>query len=364
MATTTAASSTADSIGIDLLPRSKKTQIAYTLTLLDPAYIRSNSPDEIMVRQIGSGERFIIPASKVRHGMREFLETIERSIGIGEVCRAQNYCSACPACFVFGTLGSVGENRKNWSFTSRVEMCELIALKEGADAEMRTINSVDPLTMKTEKSLNRSFAVPAGTEFYGMITVSSTHEDLVTLVLGGLLGVTRVGARTSNNGLCEVKILGVRESFKENPAWAPQRVIEGGLLPTGKAASMVSLDVEGEEDRLIETVQRFDTGVVQEVIRRMSAKINEIAKPGKALLEILNKAQGGVADLKAFGSSIKQVMKAAEGQEDLVASLADIRDAMADAAKNLKTAPEQCKAILAIADTLRGNLIDLGVEGV
>ena len=121
---------------ITILPHGKKLQVAYKLRLLDLALIRSNGPDEVMTRTIknNSGvieDRFVIPSSKIRHAMREAVEIVQRTFDIAVTCRAQNYCSACPACWMFGTLGSTGENRKNWSMTSHLEMAEAISLTGG-----------------------------------------------------------------------------------------------------------------------------------------------------------------------------------------------------------------------------------------
>lgn len=342
-----------------ILPRGKKIQIAYKLRLLDLALIRSNGPDEVLSRAINGQDHFVLPASKIRHAMREFLEVIQRSVELSTTCRAQNYCSACPACWLFGTLGSTGENRKNWSFSSRIDMAEAIALAPGTAVEMRTTNAVDPETMKTNSSLTRNFAVPAGTEFYGTVTLESGDPDLVLIAMSALLGVTRVGARSSNHGLCTVEILGTRESFLEDPSWAPQIVAETGALPKGAAPKVTSLTAEGAEDALVEALVRFNDRVVKAAIGKLTSSVNTLVKPGETVIQMLAKAESGALDYKGLLGALRKLAKAVAEDEQREA-LDDIISGLAAAGKGGDE--EILKAVQNAAEPIRDCLANLGLS--
>ena len=348
---------------ISILPRGKKLQIAYKLRLLDLALIRSNGPDEVMTRIVGGRDFFVLPASKLRHAMREFVETVQRAVDLSLSCRAQNYCSACPPCWIFGTLGLVGENAKTWSLTSRLDMTEAIALAHGAAVEMRTTNAVDPETMTTGKAgLTRNFAVPAGTEFYGTLTVEAGNADLVRIVQSALLGVSRVGARSAIHGLCTVEILGVRESFMEDPAWSPQIVVETGVVPVGDAPLVSSLLAKGEEDALVEALIRFNKEVVQVAVGKLSGPVNKLSKPVAAVLGALANAETGTIDLKSLMGGLGKLLA---GLTDPTAkeTLSDISALLKDAGK--KNNEEFIKnAVLDAVGPIREVLGSLGLATV
>jgi len=342
-----------------ILPRGKKIQIAYKLRLLDLALIRSNGPDEVLSRSIKGLDHFVLPDSKIRHAMREFLEIIQRAVELSTTCRAQNYCSACPACWLFGTLGATGDNKKNWSLSSRIDMAEAIALEPGTAVEMRTTNAVDPETMKTNSSLTRNFAVPANTEFYGTITLETGNPDLVLIALSSLLGVTRVGARSSNHGLCTVEIIGTRESFLEDPAWAPQVVAETGVLPKGAAPRITSMIADGAEDALVEALVRFNDEVVKVAVAKLTSSVNNLVKPGEAVTEALTKAETGVIDFKGLLGALRKLVKAVDGEESKEA-LNDIITLLAAAGKSGDEAIQ--KAVLEAAEPIREILSGLGLS--
>ncbi len=353
---------------ITILPHGKKLQVAYKLRLLDLALIRSNGPDEVMTRTIknNSGvieDRFVIPSSKIRHAMREAVEIVQRTFDIAVTCRAQNYCSACPACWMFGTLGSTGENRKNWSMTSHLEMAEAISLTGGSAVEMRTTNSVDPETMQTNQALTRNFAVPAGTEFYGTITLTTNNPDAVRIALSALLGITRIGARSSNHGLCDVEILGVRESFFEDPRWSPQIVVETGVIPIGDVPIVKSMHDHGVEDAFVEAIRRFNKDVVQPTVSKLSGPVNDVAKPVAELLAQLAKAETGQLDHKGLMSALKKLSKSVTDDE-VLESLKSV-EADLNAAGKVKGGEKELHDVILVAtQSLREAIGTLGLASV
>lgn len=356
---------------IDVLPRGKFYQVAYKLTLLDLAVIRSNGPDEILSRNVGGGDRFIIPDSKIRHAMREFVERMQRSVDIAVTCRAQHYCSSCPSCYLFGSFGATGDNKKTWSMRSRVNMTDAVALSLGATPEMRTINSVDPATMKTGTAgLTKVFAVPAGTEFYGYLSLLNFDADALRIFLSALLSVTRVGARTAVHGLCKVEILGVKESYVEDTTWSPQVVLSTGVMPNGGEPLLKSLNDPGEEDRMIESLVRFQGGVVKRVVDKLSGPLGSVDGVAKALgealavAEVKGETKGLVTHLKKL-ASLKDV-KDNESASALVASAlssltakgAISRDAIRGAALQVREA----LANLGAGEVLAEDAIEVGGE--
>ena len=327
----------------NLLPFGKKVQIAYTLTLLDAALIRSNGPDDVMTRWVNGADHFLIPTSKLRHVMREFVERIQRTAGIGTECRAQNYCSRCAACFLFGSFGAVGDNKADWSLHHRIKMTDALALEPGVDTEMRTINSVDPKDQKTGTSLAKTFSVPAGTKFYGTVTLDFDNEEALNVVLACMLGIDRIGARTANCGACTVTLLGLRRGEAERADWAPWTVVTTGVMPSFKAGSLPLTDLDDVDSEAI--VSSFYAHIAKPTIDGLEKVINE--SKGKdvvgALRGILNRTNPSEKDVKVFCANLNTLAKTLKAIPEAAVALGAVKE-LAKSLKDATTLTDEVKA--------------------
>jgi CRISPR type I-D-associated protein Csc2 len=318
----------------NLLPFGKKVQIAYMLTLLDGALIRSNGPDDVMTRIVNNEDFFLIPTSKIRHTEREFMERIQRTAGIGTACRAQNYCSRCIACFLFGSFGAAGDNKADWSCHHRIKMTDALAMKPGVDTEMRTINSVDPKDQQTHTSLTKTFSVPAGTQFYGTVTLDFDNEEALHLVLASMLGIDHIGARTANCGTCTVTLLGLRRGEAERADWSPWMVTTTGKMPTFDPASLPFTDLDSVD--LDALVTSFYANIVKPTIDGLEKVIND--SKSKDVVGILrglfNRTNPNERDVKVVCTNLNALAKTLK----TIPEAAEVMGKVKELAKSLKDA--------------------------
>lgn len=350
----------AKTAALTILPRASRTQIAFKVILLDNACIRSNSPDEVLARTIDGRSHFVLPATKIRHMMREFVEQVQRTIDIGGTCRAQNYCSSCPSCWIFGTFGNVGDNKKTWSFGSRLEMSEAIALVPDLEVIERTRNSVEPVFQQTGSAgLTSMNLVPAGTEFYGELTIEGGLSDVETIVIGALRGVNRVGAATTILGRCSVEILAVRRGFTEIPAWAPQNVVRTGKVPVNNGGdAFPGLEDPTYETSLVEAIKRFDAEVVQVAVSEVLSISADFLKHGNKLLELLAAAETGDKSFKGanFKSTLISLTSTAKGEAQN-----RLREVVTDVLGEDKKKVPTVADVVEVATVLREILVDAKV---
>lgn len=300
-----------------ILPRAARTQIAFRLTLLDNAVIRSNGPDEVMTRRVDGVDHFVLPATKIRHMMREFVEMVQRNVGIGGSCRAQHYCSSCPSCWIFGTFGASGDNKQNWSLGSRLEMSEALDLNPSQGLIMRTRNSVEPITQTTGRAgLTKMNLIPAGTEFYGELSIEGGNPDVEAIVVAALRGIGRIGAATTNFGRCCVEILALRRGFTEVASWAPMNVVRTQRVPTNDgAATFPTPEAEDYEQALVDAVTRLHTGVVTVAVNEVLKVSPEFVKAVKEIVNHLAAVETGKGfNMKKFIGALKSAVYNATGE--------------------------------------------------
>lgn len=193
------------------LPRSRYLQLVTKITLIDPAIIRSNEPEEVLTFSYDEplGERFIIPWRKVKGKLRRAVSERGRDLGFGKDCfLKQSLCMKCPTCLLFGGTGETSSAKAGYNLLSRVMGETFISMSSGIEPVDYTANAVGEVKHKVDKALMTLITVPAETQFLGVVTLKDPTPEAASLLIDGLSRLTRIGARSVEWGRCVTEIVG------------------------------------------------------------------------------------------------------------------------------------------------------------
>jgi CRISPR type I-D-associated protein Csc2 len=292
----------------NLLPTTRVLQVAYTLTLLDDATIRSNAADEVQERTLKGEDhgRFLLPVMKLKHQIRKRFEGTQRLLmeenpkawkevfdEKARTCCTHNHCKKCVSCFLYGALGSVGDadRRTDYSLSSQERGTWALSFDYADQISDTTFNAIDPRTNKPGSAFGKLSQVPAGTVFYGEASLIDPTEDMAALFLRALEDVDYIGAGNTKSGRCEVKVVAVKLNRRLDPAWVPAK-----LLPRATAIGVEAALAELAEtsDPEIMALLKENDKKLDERYLRLQGEVNKLIK---VVCDNETKLQGLVKDL-------------------------------------------------------------------
>jgi len=193
--------------------------------------------------------RFIIPWRKVKGKFRRIVMEKQRGLKIKEECSLKdNLCMGCPSCFLFGGTGETSTAKVPYNILARIMGETFISMNEVGEIQPYTQNAVDEKTLSTGQALMAILKVPADTEFIGVITLKDPTKEMASILINNLPRLTRIGARSVEWGRIETKIVGYRQSDRENlssyhlAAMTIDKIKTDGLLTDIEALSLPDLD--------------------------------------------------------------------------------------------------------------------------